>query len=298
MTAIRLRNLTGIDPVNDAYQIQISGDPTTGNGCVAGIGTIATRIDSPGWGNTYVKTGAAATAWQLLVDPNNPTFVNATLTGYLFESAANAITAFAGGGQASATQLAAEVNRITTVATAGDSVKLPASVAGLTILLINQGANPAQVFGLGADTIDGQLAATGVSQMQNSVVLYICAVAGVWQTEGLATGFSGSFQTQSATDNLVALAGGAQAGTPIKSMINRFITVATAADSAQLPVSAPGIGPITVVNAAAVNSMNVFPQTGDAINALAANAAFAVAAGKTATFTCTSAGRWHSVLSA
>lgn len=220
------------------------------------------------------------------------------LSKLLVEPAANGIVAFAGGGQAGATQLAAEVNRITTVATAADSVKLPAAVAGLTIMLINASANPMQVFGLGADTIDGVAAATGVSHMQSSVVLYVCAVAGQWQTEGLATGFSGSFQTQSVQDNMVALAGGAQAGTAIKSMINRFITVVTAADSAQLPVSAPGIGPITVVNAAAANAMNVFPQVGDAINAIAANGAFSVPAGKTATFTCTSAGRWHSVLSA
>ena len=55
---------------------------------------------------------------------------------------------------------------------------------------------------------------------------------------------------------------------------------------------------ITVANAAAVNSMNVFPQTGEFINALAVNTAFAIAAGKTATFTCFGAGRWHSILSA
>jgi len=241
--------------------------------------------------------GLAHTQSVSTPDADNPTFVTATLTGYLIESASNAVAAFAGGGQASATQLAAEVCRITTVTTAGDSVKLPASVAGLTILVINNGANPAQVFGLGTDTIDGVAAATGVSQMQSSVVLYICAVVGTWQTEGLATGYSGSFQTQSAKDSIVALAGGAQAGTALTAMINRIITVVTAADSVQLPVSAPGIS-IVVVNAAAVNSLNVFPQTGDAINAIAANGAFAVAAGKTATFYCTAAGRWHSILSA
>ena len=241
--------------------------------------------------------GLGAIQDVVIPDSVSPTFVNATLTGYLYESAAGAVAAFAGGGQASATPLAAEVNRITTVTTAGDSVKLPASVVGLTLLLINTGANPMQVFGAGTDTVDGVATAVGVSQMQNSVVLYICAVAGAWQTEGLATGFSGSFQTQSAKDGLTALAGGAQAGTALTTMINRITTVVTAADSVQLPVSAAGIS-LVVVNAAAANSMNVFPQTGDAINALAANAAFAIAAGKTATFYCTAAGRWHSVLSA
>jgi hypothetical protein len=44
--------------------------------------------------------------------------------------------------------------------------------------------------------------------------------------------------------------------------------------------------------------MNVFPASGEAINALGANAAFALAAGKTATFYCYTAAQWHSILSA
>jgi hypothetical protein len=101
----------------------------------------------------------------------------------------------------------------------------------------------------------------------------------------------------SSADSLTALAGGGQAGaTPIATSIARFTTVTTAGDSALLPVSLAGME-VTVVNAGA-NSMNVFPATGEAINALAANAAFAVAAGKTASFYCTAAGRWHTILSA
>jgi uncharacterized protein (DUF2126 family) len=98
-----------------------------------------------------------------------------------------------------------------------------------------------------------------------------------------------------ARDGLTALVGGAQAGTALTVGINRFTTVASAADSAQLPASVAGT---VVINAAAANSMNVFPQTGDIINALAANAAFAVAANKTATFYCAVAGRWNAQLSA
>jgi hypothetical protein len=100
-----------------------------------------------------------------------------------------------------------------------------------------------------------------------------------------------------ARDGLTALVGGAQAGTALTVGINRFTTVASAADSAQLPASVAGTV-VTVINAAAANSMNVFPQTGDIINALAANAAFAVAANKTATFYCAVAGRWNAQLSA
>lgn len=104
--------------------------------------------------------------------------------------------------------------------------------------------------------------------------------------------------TSSSADGLVARAGGGQAlGTPITGAISRFITVVTAADSATLPVAAPGSS-VTIINAAAANSMNVFPDLGSTINAGGANAAYALAAGKTATFYSTAAGSWYAVLSA
>jgi hypothetical protein len=100
------------------------------------------------------------------------------------------------------------------------------------------------------------------------------------------------------TDSLTAHAGGGQgSATALPSMFNRVTTVATAADSVVLPASVAGMC-ITVTNAAAANSMNVFPASGDAINALGANAAFAMAAGKTAEFVCITAGQWHAILSA
>jgi hypothetical protein len=221
-------------------------------------------------------------------------------SGTLFtEYAQDAITAFAGGGQGSATQLVAQTNRITTVATTGDSVKLPASAAGLELMVINSGANPMAVFPATGDTIDGLAANASVSQMQNSLVIYTCAAAGAWFSEGLATGFGGpGLATQSTTNGITAFAGGGQASAVLlTSMVNRVTTVATAADSVKLPVSAVGMS-ITIINAAAANSMNLFPNTGESINALAANAAFAVAAGKTVTAYCANAGQWHTVLSA
>lgn len=104
-------------------------------------------------------------------------------------------------------------------------------------------------------------------------------------------------QYESTQDNLTALAGGGQTGaTQINSMNARVTTVATAADSVVLMPSAKGL--IVYVTNAAANSMNVFPASGDKINALSANAAFAVAAGKTCAFVCYTAGQWHSLLSA
>lgn len=98
-------------------------------------------------------------------------------------------------------------------------------------------------------------------------------------------------------NGLTALAGGAQAGTAITAKYARFTTVATAADSGQLPAAVPG-REVCVANDAAANSMNVFPQTGESIDAGAANAAVAIAAGKRRYFMCCVAGIWTSVLGA
>lgn len=210
----------------------------------------------------------------------------------------DSIIAHAGGGQGAATALTADINRITVVATTGDSVVLPPSAPGLDIVLINHGANPAQVYGMGTDTIDDIASGTGVTQMQGSVVLYICAGTGRWYSNGIGTGFAGQYPTVSFTDALTAHAGGGQAAAlQLTTVMNRVTTVATAADSVRLPASAGGMQ-ITVINAAAANALNVFPATGDQINVLGANNAFSLAAGKVATFYCTVAGQWHSILSA
>jgi hypothetical protein len=102
----------------------------------------------------------------------------------------------------------------------------------------------------------------------------------------------------SATDSITAHAGGGQgSAVPLTTSLNRITTVGTAGDSVVLPASAAGLQ-VTVINAAAANSLNVFPASGDAINALAANASYSLAAGKCATFFCPVAGNWYGNLSA
>ncbi|CAM5999253.1 unnamed protein product, partial [Sphagnum balticum] len=165
---------------------------------------------------------------------------------FFYESAVDNIAAHAGGGQALATPLNGEVNRIITVATSGDSVLLPPATvdqgvvnqAGLTLLVINHGANPVQVFGSGTDTINDVAAATGVSQMQSSMTFYTCTSTGKWYTQGLGEGYSGSYATFSTKDNIVAHAGGGQGSAVLlPAMTNRIITVASSGDSVILPAS-------------------------------------------------------------
>ena len=276
-----------------AYTKNTPGSPSGG---WYAIGDTVTDSNGVVW--TCVKAGTP----DLSSPGASPSFIGmaspTTIGGLFIESFVNGITAGATQTQAGATQLTAEISRVTTVATAGDGVKLPPSVPGLTVYVINKGVNPMQVYGAGADMIDSVAAVTGVSQMQSSMVIYSCTVAGQWDSQGLATGYSGSFETYSSVNGLTAFATGGQAsGTPITAMLNRFTTVTTAGDSAKLPIAAVGMS-IVVVNAAAANSMNVFPGVGDQINSLAANAAFALPAGKTVTFYCVNALQWHTILSA
>lgn len=219
---------------------------------------------------------------------------NQALVGLQYLSAADSVTA-SGTNQATAFQLTSEISRI---ASGTGGIILPPSYPGLDVYVINTSGAAVQVYGNASDTIDGNSATVGVSQMNGSMTLYAATAPGAYYSNGIGTGYAGQFPTLSYTNAITAKAGGGQsASTPLTTVLNRVTTVATAADSVTLPVAVPGMQ-ITVANAAATNSMNVFPNTGDAINALAANAAFAVAAGKTATFYTTAAGFWHSILSA
>lgn len=92
------------------------------------------------------------------------------------------LTAHAGGGQASAIQLAYGWNRLSTVATLNDSVALPPAVVNARVLVVNDGAAAAKVFGKNGltDTIDGTAGATGVALTNAKRCEYFCLTAGKW----------------------------------------------------------------------------------------------------------------------
>lgn len=94
------------------------------------------------------------------------------------------ITAKAGGVQANAYLLTGNFNRISVCANNGDSVKLPPSSPGEEIVVINDGAATAQVYGFGTDTIDGVATATGVTVSNAKRAIFWCVTAGKWQSLG------------------------------------------------------------------------------------------------------------------
>jgi hypothetical protein len=228
-------------------------------------------------------------------------FQNVGVLGFFFESYQDNIVPFNGGGQASATPLTTELSRITlSVGTAApyDSVLLPPSAAGMTLFIVNHSANPIQVFGTGSDQVDDTTSTTGVTQMGNSTVLYFCATAGNWYTEGLAGGFVRGLALQTFSSNTIAAnATGTQAsGTAVTTMMTN-VSSAGANYSITLPASLVGMD-ITVHNVS-TQTIVVFPNAGgtgtEKINALGANAGISMPTNTSAQFTCAALGQWYTV---
>jgi hypothetical protein len=119
------------------------------------------------------------------------------------------ITAFAGGGQGSATALTKYLNQVATVATSGDSVKLPAALAGSEIVVINDGASSMNIFPSTGETIDaGAANAAYALTILAKNVRFICAVAGAWKSAaGGGSSVSTTFGTYAAARSIVAATG-------------------------------------------------------------------------------------------
>jgi hypothetical protein len=112
-------------------------------------------------------------------------------------------------------------------------------------------------------------------------------------TSTSAMAFSSPF---GATTGITAFAGGGQgSATQLTTVTNIVATVATIADSVKLPLAADWLGDIIIVKNTSANSLNLFPGTGDAINALGPNTAFAVGAGVSAQLVAVGATTWQTV---
>jgi hypothetical protein len=206
------------------------------------------------------------------------------------ETSTNGITALSGGAKPG-TLITTQTARITTVAAAGDSVSLPASAPGLELLVINHGANPMTVYGLGMDTIDDIATATGVSQMANSIVIYTCAVAGSWYTEGLANGYGAGLQTVSSLDGISAAGSTQGTATVLPPRMAYNVTTVGASTGVLLPASVSG-AELAVNNNQGANALLIYPNGSEKINALAASAGFSAAANTITILYCFTAGQW------
>ena len=96
----------------------------------------------------------------------------------------------------------------------------------------------------------------------------------------------------SVTDSITASPTQTQAAAATAySAINRVVTVATDGNAVKLNTANSG-NITTVINSHATNGIKIFPQSGSTINALAVDASYYLAAGKTITFYCLAASAW------
>jgi hypothetical protein len=97
-------------------------------------------------------------------------------------STATGITAFATGGQANAVALTATYNRVTTVGTAADSVRLPVATAGSRVVVFNKGANSLNVFPATGGIVNALSANAAYALAATKGAEFICMVNGTWDT--------------------------------------------------------------------------------------------------------------------
>ncbi len=118
--------------------------------------------------------------------------VAGTFTGNVKRSVTAGITAFATGGQGSATQLTTDINEISVCATAGDSVKMPTAIAGLDVVIINNGAKSCDVFPSSGDNL-GSGVDTAVSLGAGNNIIYTCYNTTNWEKSLSGGGGLGDF---------------------------------------------------------------------------------------------------------
>lgn len=129
------------------------------------------RLPAGKWFNDIIDRINGLIAGTLSLNVNANSFA---LTNY-----AGGLTARAGGTQALALALTATVNRVTVVATAADSVRLPApTVIGQQVTIINSAANSLTAYGAGTDTINSVATATGVALAGGKTGVYTASSIG------------------------------------------------------------------------------------------------------------------------
>jgi len=201
-----------------------------------------------------------------------------------------------------------EFYEIATCANAGDACTLPAAKAGQLVIIVNNGANSADVFPASGDKIDGGSANAAFALAAGANALFICQDATDWDTLG------GGFFTPSSTTTLTnktltapvlndptfdvsvgvtANTGSSQGDGAITSTFVEIATVGSSGDAVTLPTAAAGKLVIIANNGA--NSADVFPASGDKIDGGSANVANALAAGFNRIYICQDATDWDTV---
>jgi len=97
-------------------------------------------------------------------------------------SAADGLTAHAGGGQGLATPITTQMARFTTVATLNDSSILPSAVPGMSYTVMNAGAQSMNVFPFASEIINGLGGGAAFAVAAGKTCEFVSAKVGQWHT--------------------------------------------------------------------------------------------------------------------
>jgi len=196
------------------------------------------------------------------------------------------IVAHAGGGQTLATQLNLGINVVTTVASPGDSVKLPDDVVGQTVIVTNTGANSLNIFPFPGDNINNLGINVPISLSPQATAVFIGVDNNDWRTVD-----ANIYQT---TSSIIAHAGGGQANATQTNLgINVVTTVATQQDSVKLPTTVQG--QTVIIANKGLNGLALYPASGNSINGLAADTSLTIFPNESYAFYGVSASNWVAI---
>lgn len=180
--------------------------------------------------------------------------------------------------------LTAEVNIVSTVANASDTVTLRLATQGRTQFIRNNGANVLQIYPATGDAINGGSVNASVTLNPGAAVRFVTADATNWYAdfEDLHTTETGI--TASTTQT--------QGQRPLTKRINIISTCANANDTVTLPSAVAGMEVYIRNNGA--QTLKIFPASGDNINGTGANTAVTLAAAASVTYRTADTTNWYS----
>jgi len=177
--------VTGYAAVSAGGQIGATGEtgPTGPTGPAGSVGGSNTQIQ---FNDNSVFNGSANLIFDkstnVLTVIGNISGSNLNASGYVIRSTQTGISA-AGTEQANATILTKEFNEVSTV-NSGQGIKLPASVAGMAIVITNTSANSLLVYPATSGVINSQVVNAAYTQIAGSTIQYIAMSTTQWYTVG------------------------------------------------------------------------------------------------------------------
>jgi hypothetical protein len=170
--------LTAGNLVTAAGTLSVGGNANIGNIGTAGLITATGNIGGGNLSGTLV-TGTLTTAAQPNITSVG-TLTNVTTSGFFFKSVQTGISA-AGTAQGNATALGNSINIVSTVSV-GQGVRLPTSVIGMEVKILNTSANTLLVYPATNGIINALAANAAFSLGANSRLEFVATSTTQWYT--------------------------------------------------------------------------------------------------------------------